>query len=381
MGDPKPKALETDVEKALPPTPIPLSPSVAQSALRSSEGTLSNQSTRNMLDEDDSDEDIFTPPQNSCRIRGWCNALLLKPSYKRPFRRIIRKLEKCESGYPYLATFLDSDENFMIFRRFGFLHTRLLLRTQDELRIMEKELDQMDQRDNFQNIKLLQCRVDDDLRKDQVPETRESLLSRIEPTLLKYDQLLLNSQQLAAANRPPQRDYNSVANFIYHKKPLLQGDDDFIYRKEDLITLRPGRESAWLDAAVEKLLKLFPRGAVKYIFCSKETAAKTRDPDLFLPTKSRVDGLVSFLIMAMVLTLLVVPVYALYHVSTKINNDSLENSNAICIAILLVSTLMFSAALALFTRAKRHELLGAAAAYCALLVVFIANIGDSRLSP
>lgn len=176
---------------------------------------------------------------------------------------------KCESGYPYLATFLDSDENFMIFRRFGFLHTRLLLHTQDELRIMEKELDQMDQRDSFQNIKLLQCRVDDNLRKDEVPQTRTALLSRIEAAILKYDQLLLNSQQLAAANRPPERDYNSVANFISHKKPLLQGDDDFIYRKEDLITLRPGRESAWLDAVVEKMLKLFPREAVKYIFCSK----------------------------------------------------------------------------------------------------------------
>jgi hypothetical protein len=49
----------------------------------------------------------------------------------------------------------------------------------------------------------------------------------------------------------------------------MEGDDDFIYNKEDLITLRPGRESAWLDAAVEKILKLFPRTAVKYVFCSK----------------------------------------------------------------------------------------------------------------
>jgi hypothetical protein len=91
----------------------------------------------------------------------------------------------------------------------------------------------------------------------------------MEATVLSYDQLLLNAQQLAAANRPPARDYNSVANFVRHKKPLMEGDDDFIYNKEDLITLRPGRESAWLDAAVEKILKLFPRTAVKYVFCSK----------------------------------------------------------------------------------------------------------------
>jgi hypothetical protein len=188
--------------------------------------------------------------------------------------RLTNAVEKCEHGYPYLASFLDSDENFMIYRRFGFLHARLLLQKQDELRIMEEELDRMDQRDKMQNVRLLQCRIDDDLRADQVGETRKLLLSRIEDVILKYDQLLLNAQQLVAANRPPQRDYNSVANFVNHKKPLIRGDDDFIYYKEDLITLRPGRESAWFDAIVEKMLKFFPRAVVKYIFCSKVRLVK-----------------------------------------------------------------------------------------------------------
>jgi len=178
-------------------------------------------------------------------------------------------VERCEDGYPYLATFLDSDENFMIYRRFGFLHARLLLQKQDELRIMEEELDRMDKHDLSNHRKALQCRLDDVEREDQVGETRQALLSRIENTILRYDELLLNAQQLTASNRPPERDYNSVANFVNHKKPVMQGDDDFIYNKEDLITLRPGRESAWLDATVEKILKLFPRTAVKYVFCSK----------------------------------------------------------------------------------------------------------------
>jgi hypothetical protein len=202
-----------------------------------------------------------------------------------PFRTIIRKcelvsfsmtrpllinlVERCEDGYPYVAAFLDSDENFMIYRRFGFLHARLLLQKQDELRIMEEELDRMDHRDKLNNTKALQCRVEDVERQDQVRETRQALLSRVEDTILKYDELLLNAQQLAAANKPPERDYNSVANFMHYKKPLLQGDDNFIYNKEDLVTLRPGRESAWLDATVEKILKLFPRTTVKYVFCSK----------------------------------------------------------------------------------------------------------------
>lgn len=180
-------------------------------------------------------------------------------------------VERCEDGYPYLAAFLDSDENFMIYRRFGFIHARLLLQKQDELRLMEKELDDMDMRDLLNNTRTIKCRTRDINRTDNPAgkETRQQLLARMEDTVLKYDALLLNAQQLASSNRPPAHDYNSVANFVRYKKPLLQGDDDFIYCKEDLITLRPGREHAWLDRAVEKFIKIFPRSAVKYVFCSK----------------------------------------------------------------------------------------------------------------
>lgn len=55
----------------------------------------------------------------------------------------------------------------------------------------------------------------------------------------------------------------------------MEGDEDFIYNKDDLITLRPGRESAWLDAFVEFVLKLFPRAPVQYLFCSKVSKGRS----------------------------------------------------------------------------------------------------------
>ena len=66
----------------------------------------------------------------------------------------------------------------------------------------------------------------------------------------------------------------------------------------------------------------------------------------------------------MILALLVVPIYLLYNlVSKNLNNGILDGkSNAVCIGVLLVFTLAFSAMMSLFTRAKRHEILGAAAA-------------------
>jgi hypothetical protein len=89
---------------------------------------------------------------------------------------------------------------------------------------------------------------------------------------------------------------------------------------------------------------------------------KSDDPNIRYFTKSRVDCLVSILILVVILALLVVPVYALYHVSAAFNDLNAHTSNAQCMGILLAATLLFSAVVSLFTKAKRHEVLGAAAA-------------------
>ena len=37
---------------------------------------------------------------------------------------------------------------------------------------------------------------------------------------------------------------------------LFKKNQRFIYEKEDLVTLRPGREHAWLDGLLERILKV-----------------------------------------------------------------------------------------------------------------------------
>lgn len=43
-----------------------------------------------------------------------------------------------------MAAFLDSDEGFSIYRRFGYLQARLLLDKQEELRLLEEKLQTLD---------------------------------------------------------------------------------------------------------------------------------------------------------------------------------------------------------------------------------------------
>jgi hypothetical protein len=61
---------------------------------------------------------------------------------------------------------------------------------------------------------------------------------------------------MVALNKPAARDYKSVEAYIFDKKPLVDEECGFIYQREDLITLRDGREMAMLDTFTERMLQL-----------------------------------------------------------------------------------------------------------------------------
>lgn len=64
-------------------------------------------------------------------------------------------MESCPQGYPRLAAFLDSDEGFSIYRRFGYVSSRLILGKQEEMQRLEKDLLDMDEEDRQANSKRL----------------------------------------------------------------------------------------------------------------------------------------------------------------------------------------------------------------------------------
>lgn len=96
-------------------------------------------------------------------------------------------------GFPKLACFLDSDDAFMVYRRFGIVFSRLILNKQDEIREMEDTLacmDRSDERRNPQEV-YLKSRIEDQNRsRSTIPqtwlETRPQLLERLEKKTLEY---------------------------------------------------------------------------------------------------------------------------------------------------------------------------------------------------
>lgn len=69
--------------------------------------------------------------------------------------------------------------------------------------------------------------------------------------------LLLKTQQLKALNVPSKRDYKSVLHFMENNGgQLFEEESAFIYHKSDLVSLRPGRDHAWLDGKIERTLQI-----------------------------------------------------------------------------------------------------------------------------
>lgn len=64
--------------------------------------------------------------------------------------RSLESLESTRRGFPRLAAIQNSDEHFMEYRRFGWLHSRVLMHRKDEIDELElalKNLDEHDERD------------------------------------------------------------------------------------------------------------------------------------------------------------------------------------------------------------------------------------------
>lgn len=71
--------------------------------------------------------------------------------------------------------------------------------------------------------------------------------------------LLTLSRELASFNPPPKLDYLSLKNYLNHNRQIVDVEEYAEY-KDDLVSLKPGREHSWLDVFIERVLNK--------IFCS-----------------------------------------------------------------------------------------------------------------
>jgi hypothetical protein len=172
----------------------------------------------------------------------------------------IRALEDCPEGYPRLASFLASEPNFSVYRGFSYLHSRVLLELQAEIAALEQELDELDAIDNDpegDQKRRLKSRIFDSKkpRPDDGYRSRQEIFAELRVKLVEYDELLIKARDLQAFQKPSQRDYKSVRTWFWNLKPLVEKEAEFIRKKEDIVTLKTGREWSGFDGFVESTLR------------------------------------------------------------------------------------------------------------------------------
>lgn len=94
-------------------------------------------------------------------------------------------------GFPKISCFLDSDDAFMVYRRFGCVYSRLLLSKQDEMSRTEATLLAMDRTDQAENNGNYLMSRPLDVEREQIPEaweglSRVKLLGNLERLALEY---------------------------------------------------------------------------------------------------------------------------------------------------------------------------------------------------
>ncbi|KAF2001671.1 hypothetical protein P154DRAFT_432662 [Amniculicola lignicola CBS 123094] len=315
-----------------------------------------------------------------------------------------RKLENTPNGFPRLAAFQASEANFSLYRSFSYLHARILLDLQDSITCLERELDEIDWDDHDEDPNRLRSREYDASQSSTfaTPRTRSVVFKEIRQKLMEYDEVLIKARTLESFQKPSDRNYRSVRRYHHNTKPLMDAEMDSIRSKEDTISLRSGREWASFDGGVETVIGSVDH-TLQFLFRLKdpplqrwfrtpELRAKTTNNYISFYSSERIDRLVNVLITFVIFILLVIPVITMYQLtstSTISHNSSSSSSSATsntsdnnnvytrdtfnAVGVLIVFTLLFSAAMSLLTKAARHELFAASAAYCAILVVFIGN--------
>lgn len=235
-------------------------------------------------------------------------------------------------------------------RRFGFLHTRVLLYRQDELRELEDQLVRLDAEDAESEDPILTSRVLDDAQEGSF---RKGLIQEIDDKLKEYDELVMRCKDLASLRRTTSRDYNSLANWMYNEKPLSKEESEFIDSKEDFIALCEQEEGGWFDGMIEDLLSKIPCKLTRLLFTTADQRRKSDDKFTRYYSKTRIDLLVRIVICFLAVLVLVAPVVLLFLV---------QESYAAKVLVLLSFTIFFCICISVFTKAKRHEVFGATAA-------------------
>ncbi|KAH8587648.1 hypothetical protein B0O99DRAFT_694312 [Bisporella sp. PMI_857] len=152
------------------------------------------------------------------------------------------KIDDYPLGFPRLASFQSSNEAFGIFRMFKYPCIRILLQLEVEINNLEEELLKQDKSDPTSELKGKRNRVRSTIYGVAMDGTEPSLLRELHLKLKEYYDLFASARRVFELQETPTKHYKSVLDWILAKKPLYTGSYDFIWHRDDFISIAGGSE-------------------------------------------------------------------------------------------------------------------------------------------
>ncbi|KAF3929901.1 hypothetical protein AA313_de0201809 [Arthrobotrys entomopaga] len=281
-------------------------------------------------------------------------------------------------GYSRLAAFMDLEDDLAIFRRFSRLHLRLLLYRQADIEELEEEiisLDRIEAEEARLNGKPESALNRSWRREKDLEEYRVQLVKQLRKHMKAYDDELFRYKQKLALKTATKWHIANLKNWMKRQtpRPLVPSEAHIMADVEDICSLQDSSEDS---AVLTNALRKWARDScdcLSFLFRKKGNPASEGDPSIKYYDRDWEDALTRIAYATLVSVILVAGVIILYYIDSPGGR----------LATLCISTFLCGVVMAVFTTAKKGEVMGATAAYCAVMVVFVGSTlgGDGSGPP
>ncbi|KAL0783585.1 hypothetical protein CaCOL14_001492 [Colletotrichum acutatum] len=233
-------------------------------------------------------------------------------------------------GYKGYSSFITSEDDFFILRRFDTLNVRVALALQDELSGLEEELEALD--NEFSE------RAAGDYNNDE---------------------FLIQQHTLRKLPVAPRRDVKSLRNWHHNHdyRAIEKEEQKYLDHEEDLVAMAQ-KEKTPLRQVIDGSLRLRTLSLWRH---REESVATYDKKEVTYYSDKRMNNFASAVIIAIGVLILITPIWIL---------QALTDLKA-KLAVITVFIFVFLLVLSLAMVAKPFEALGATAAYAAVLMVFL----------
>ena len=245
-------------------------------------------------------------------------------------------------GYQGYSSYIASDEDYLILRRFGCLHIRVLLMLQDELVELEGQLAEMDAALAAKDY----IDIHNGSFREETSEDRLDLIHEIERRLRNYNELFLQHTQMRSRPAAHERNVKSISTWHrnYGDAAIKVEEVKYLQRSKDLVSL--------VNKSKSPLRRFLERSTRFRLLGVWRENSDSQDENVIYTSDKKIDGFIAFITTIIGLAMLVAPLWILAYVTGIVHR----------LAVITIFLVVFLCFVSSMTVARPFEALGAAAA-------------------